>query len=87
MTDATNPDHYKQGGVECIDAIRAALGSDAFVAHCAATAIKYAWRFKHKGSAEEDLRKGAWYLARAADELANEAGALDHCRAAGKVGV
>jgi hypothetical protein len=55
--------------MECIDAIRAALGLDGFVAHCRGTAIKYAWRAGKKGPTAEDLRKGAWYLSRAAEAL------------------
>jgi len=64
-----HPAHYTAGGIECIDAIRAALGDQAFVAHCRATAIKYAWRAGAKEKHAEDLRKGAWYLTRAAEVL------------------
>ena len=66
----TRPAHYQSDdGIECIDAIRAALGLEGFVAHCRGTAIKYAWRAGSKGDAAECLRKGAWYLERAAKEL------------------
>jgi len=65
----THPAHYTAGSIECIDAIRAALGVEGFVAHCRATAIKYAWRAGAKEHYAEDLRKGAWYLTRAADTL------------------
>ena len=68
--DSVNhPAHYASGGIECIDAIRAALGLEGFVAHCRGTAIKYSWRAGSKEKHAEDLRKGAWYLTRAADEL------------------
>jgi len=69
--DAVNrPSHYQSDtGIECIDAIRAALGKEAFVDHCRATAIKYAWRSGKKAEHAEDLRKGAWYLSRAAGAL------------------
>jgi hypothetical protein len=67
-TDNVNhPPHYSQGDIECIDAIRAALGPDAFVAYCRGNAIKYLWRCDHKGGTE-DLRKAAWYLNRAIEE-------------------
>lgn len=66
----TRPAHYQSDeGIECIDAIRAALGLEGFVAHCRGTAIKYAWRAGSKGDAAKCLRKGAWYLTRAAEEL------------------
>ncbi len=64
-----HPSHYTQGGIECIDALRAALGLECFVAHCRACAIKYAWRSGLKDDAAQDLRKGAWYLIRAAEEI------------------
>lgn len=63
------PFHYTTGPVECIDAIRSALGEWEFIAYCRGAAIKYAWRAGLKGNYAEDLRKGAWYLTRAADAL------------------
>jgi hypothetical protein len=70
MHDPVNyPSHYTRGGIECIDAIRAALGDDGFVSYCRGQALKYAWRSGLKQSHAEDLRKGAWYLSRAAEVL------------------
>jgi hypothetical protein len=58
-----HPPHYQSDtGVECIDAIRAALGPEGFRAHCRGTAIKYLWREKWDNC--EDLKKAAWYLER-----------------------
>lgn len=55
------PPHYRSDtGVECIDAIRAALGPEGFRAHCRATVIKYLWR--EKWDTAEDAKKAAWYL-------------------------
>lgn len=63
-----HPPHYQsERGVECIDAIRAALGDDGFVAYCRGNAMKYVWR--QKIDPAEDLRKAAWYLERAAQVL------------------
>lgn len=70
--NVNHPKHYQSDtGIECIDAIRAALGLEGFVSHCRGTAIKYAWRSgdKDEKAFSEDLRKGAWYLTRAANEL------------------
>ncbi|TVQ96300.1 MAG: DUF3310 domain-containing protein, partial [Deltaproteobacteria bacterium] len=55
------PGHYRAGGIECIDAIRAALGRDGFVAYCRGNAIKYHWRALHKGDPVGDMRKAAVY--------------------------
>lgn len=69
MSDAVNPAHYKAGGMECIDAIKAALGTDGLVAMCRGNAMKYLWRADKKGKLAEDLRKAAWYCLRAAETL------------------
>jgi hypothetical protein len=59
------PAHYNAGTVEAIDAIRSALGDDAFAAYCRGNALKYLWRAGLKGPAAEDVRKARWYLAMA----------------------
>lgn len=64
MTEKVNhPAHYNQGKVECIDALEAATeglaGLDAF---CTASAVKYLWRWKVKGTPVEDLKKARWYI-------------------------
>lgn len=69
----TRPAHYVNADIECIDAIRAALGDEAFVAYCRGQTIKYAWRSGKKANHAEDLRKGAWYLTRAAEVLDEDA--------------
>lgn len=57
-----HPAHYNAGKVECIDAMEAATvhlsGRENI---CTAQAIKYLWRWKLKGGAE-DLRKARWYI-------------------------
>lgn len=58
-----SPDHYKVGGIETIDFIEAkSLGYNL------GNVIKYVTRAEYKGKKLEDLKKGAWYLAR---EIAN----------------
>lgn len=57
-----HPAHYTQGGIECIDALEAALGVDGVKAFCRGNAIKYLWRAGAKGSLIEDLRKAVWYI-------------------------
>jgi hypothetical protein len=67
-TDNVNhPPHYNQGGIECIEAIKAATGSG-FVKYCTGNVIKYLWRCDNKGGLE-DLKKAAWYLDRAIKEM------------------
>jgi hypothetical protein len=57
------PPHYRQGEIECIDAIEAALTPEEFRGYCKGNALKYIWRERHKGQ-HSSLAKAAWYLAR-----------------------
>ena len=59
-----HPAHYTAGGIECIDAIQAALTPEEFRGYCKGNVLKYIWREKHKGG-DESLEKAAWYLDRA----------------------
>lgn len=67
MTDKINPEHYKAGGIECIEAIKASMSADEFAGYLKGNVLKYNWRYKHKGGVE-DLRKAQWYLSRLIDE-------------------
>ena len=70
--DAVNPDHYKQGSVECIDALAAAtVNLSGLDAVCTANAIKYLWRWKQKNGVE-DLKKARWYIDRLIDAASTE---------------
>jgi hypothetical protein len=62
-----HPPHYTAGGIECIDAIMAAVeGLTPQEAVCVANVIKYTWRFKRKNG-KQDLEKAKWYLNRLSD--------------------
>lgn len=64
MSDNTNPSHYRQGDVECIDALEAAtVNLKGIKAVCTANAIKYLWRWEEKNG-REDLEKAIWYIQR-----------------------
>lgn len=68
MTDNVNhPEHYTAGDVECIDAIKAALGPVLFCGYLWGCAIKYLWRWPRKNLAE-DLDKLTWYINRIQEE-------------------
>jgi len=56
-----HPPHYTQGGIECIDVLEqlSESGHDFRILN----AIKYLWRYKHKGGVES-LRKAIWYIER-----------------------
>ena len=56
-----SPPHYKQGDVECIEAIKAATG-DGYQGYLQGNSMKYIWRYRAKGQAINDLKKAEWYL-------------------------
>jgi hypothetical protein len=59
--EVIRPDHYTSGGIECIDAIRAALSAEEFRGYCKGNVIKYTWRENLKGG-DTDLKKAEQYL-------------------------
>ncbi len=58
-----HPSHYTDGGIECIEAIEAALTTEEFRGYCKGNCMKYIWRERHKGGTES-LKKARWYLDR-----------------------
>lgn len=56
-----DPERYRHGAIECVDAIRAALTEDEFRGYCKGCAIKYLWRERHKGR-DYDPSKAADYI-------------------------
>ncbi len=61
-----HPAHYAKtpNGVECIDAIYAALGREQFIGFLRGQILKYTWRLGKKGAARQDHQKAMWYAAR-----------------------
>ncbi len=55
-----NPEHYTSGNIECLDAIKAALGEN-YEYYVQGNLIKYIWRYKHKNGLE-DLKKAKFYI-------------------------
>ena len=63
MDNVNRPAHYTSGGVECIDAIEAALTPEEFRGFLKGNVLKYLWRERSKGG-YESLLKAQWYLNR-----------------------
>ena len=63
IDNVNHPSHYTDGGIECIEAIEAALTNEEFRGYCKGNCLKYIWREKHKGGTES-LKKAQWYLDR-----------------------
>lgn len=60
--DPVNPSHYKNGKIECIDAIRSMLTEDEWRGFLKGTAVAYLWRLGHKDPVEQDAKKTLWYV-------------------------
>ena len=59
--NVNHPKHYEGScSIECIDAMRFALGDEGLAYFCAGNAFKYLWRYKFKNG-KEDLDKAGWY--------------------------
>lgn len=65
MSDTINhPEHYQSdNGIECIDAIQAALTPEEFRGYCKGNVMKYTWRERTK-QGDDSLRKARWYINR-----------------------
>jgi hypothetical protein len=66
-----HPSHYNSGGIECIDAMVAALGPAATANFCHGNAFKYLWRAGQKAGnpITQDFKKARWYLDKAIELL------------------
>ena len=61
MSDPVNhPEHYTGGDIECLDAIKAALGEN-YKYYVQGNLLKYIWRFPLKNG-KQDLEKAQFYL-------------------------
>ncbi|WEJ62187.1 DUF3310 domain-containing protein [Thiomicrorhabdus lithotrophica] len=70
-TDAINPDHYKVGGIETIEYMKAKATPEEFKGHLRLTAIKYLSRAGHKDDALQEFKKAQWYLNKLIQEMEN----------------
>lgn len=61
MDKVNHPSHYKQGNIECIDAIEESMSDPQFYGYLKGNVMKYLWRYEHKNGVE-DLKKANFYL-------------------------
>ena len=59
-----SPPHYRRGGIETIEIIRAMLTDDEFRGYLKGNILKYRERAEHKGNADQDYAKARWYMDR-----------------------
>ena len=65
-----HPPHYKVGGIETIEYIRAKLTPTEYVGYLKGSVIKYSSRIGHKGEALQDAGKLSWYATELTKALA-----------------
>lgn len=70
--DKINPDHYKIGGIETFDILRAKLSPTQLAGFCKGNVLKYITRADHKDKVD-DLKKAKWYLDKLIEELDGKA--------------
>ena len=75
MDDPINPTHYKDGAVECIEALEACSSDEGFRAHLKLTAIAY-----EKKNGVEDVKKAKWYIERLISRLEDLEAASLECK-------
>lgn len=68
-SDAINPEHYKVGGIEAIDYMRAKSTQEEFTGYLRLSALKYLSRAGHKDDALQDYKKAHWFMSRLIEEL------------------
>lgn len=70
MNDPVNhPSHYTQGGIECLDAIKASMTPEQFSGFLKGQVMKYMWRYELKALPLQDLQKAEFYLKRLIAEV------------------
>ena len=70
MKNNIDPDHYKKGDVECIDAIKSSMSDLEFRAYLKGSVMNYLWRYEDKNYLE-DLQKCMWFLQKLLNEVEN----------------
>ena len=63
LASPVNPAHYKQGTIECYDAIASMLSQEELRGYLRGNSLKYRWRYRQKGGVT-DLEKAGWYEAK-----------------------
>lgn len=64
-----NPEHYKVGGYEAIDVIKAKLTPEEYRGYCKGNVLKYLMRANYKGHHDQDIQKAEYYAKELSDAL------------------
>jgi hypothetical protein len=61
VDNVNQPAHYKAGGIETIDYLKAKMSKEMFEGFLLGNVLKYTSRYRDKNG-REDLEKARWYL-------------------------
>lgn len=64
LQDAINPNHYKVGGIEAIDYMKAKSSNQEFRGYLRLSALKYLSRAGHKDDTLQEYEKAQWFINR-----------------------
>ena len=67
-----NPLHYKVGGFEAIDVIKAKLTPEEYRGYCKGNVLKYVMRANYKDQHDNDCEKAEYYAKELSDALGNK---------------
>jgi hypothetical protein len=67
-SDPINPDHYKIGGIEAIEYMKAKSTPEEFRGYLRLTALKYLSRAGHKDETVQEYKKAEWFINRLVKE-------------------
>jgi len=68
--DNINPDHYRVGGIDVWDYMKAKMSPTQLAGFAIGNVLKYVSRAPHKNKVE-DLKKAQWYLNKLIEEIEN----------------
>ena len=57
-----DPNHYKKGGIECIDYLEAKMSKEELKGFCKGNILKYISRLGEKDDPVKELGKSKWYI-------------------------
>lgn len=69
MSEREPVNHYTAGGLEVIDILKAKMSPEEYRGFLRGNALKYLFRYDHKGTPAQDLRKAQIYLAWLVEEV------------------
>jgi len=79
MRDNINPDHYKRGNIEAIEAIKESMTEEAYLGYLKGNILKYLWRWDSKYNVIPEqlvcVKKAGWYLTAMIEHLEAKANA------------